>query len=507
MSEQPSNGNGAAEPVMVPLEQVEGEMRALSSMLVERFLLARAMGTTHGGKRDVYGVLGYDDSITTMQYRNRYERGGIAKTAVDAMPTAVWRGDGSIFEDEDPETPTAFEQQWGELNDQLRVWSTLQRAHTLASLNRFSAILIGAPGELSAPLPKGQPGGVLYLRPIGGSVDNSVNRSTPAGIKGAPDSSIAVKKYEEDPRSRRFGLPLTYSLLGAAFTSEMHEKSIHWTRVVHIPARGFLDNELFGPPVLEAVWNDLLNLDKVTGGGAEAFWLRANKGTQFDVDKKMTMSTNPAEREKELNDLRAQIEEYVHGMTRALRTRGVNINDLGSDVADFSSPQDALISLIAGTLRIPKRILMGSEAGSLASDQDRDNWNDQVADCRTDYAHPVVLRPFIGRLIDHGYLVKPKEWKVKWPEEGAMSQVEVFKAAGDLADVNKKMGEVVVTQNEVREFLGYEPFTDVELQQMADEKAEAAAAAMQSVVEGEQVDRLEAAIRAAGAKVSVEVRP
>lgn len=493
--EQPThdNNNGAG------VAPVAAELRALASAMTERLALARVLGATHGGKRDIYGVLGYDDTITTMQYRARYERGGIAKTAVDAMPTAVWRGNGEIFEDEDPDNETEFEKQWKALNDQHHVWSTLQRAHVLASLNRFSAILIGTPGSLEAPLPKGQPGTVLYLRPIGGNIDNSSpSNNTRTSVNSAPDASITVKKYDEDPRSRRFGLPLNYSLLGAAFSESVRSLSVHYTRIVHIPSRGFLDNELFGPPVLEAVWNYLLDLEKVEGGGAEAFWLRANKIRQIDVDKKMTLNPDSKQADAELTALREQIELLDHQLSRTIRTRGVNINDLGSDVADFSGPQGAILSLIAGTLRIPQRVLIGSEAGSMASDQDRDNWNDQVSDCRTDYAHPIVLRPFINRLIEFNYLPTPAQWEPEWPDEGAMTIVETFDAAAKLAEVNNKMGEIVVTQNEVREFLNYEPFTDAELQQMKEDKADEAAAATERMQGDETVDKLEAAIRNGG---------
>jgi len=507
MSEEPTtNGNGA-EPKLITLEQHKESLRALSSSLVDRALLRNAMGMTHGGKRDTWSVFGYDDVVTTAMYRERYERGGIAKSAIDVMPLAVWRGDGDVFENENPDKTTEFEKQWDELNDQLRVWSTLQRAHVLASLNRFSGILIGAPGDPSTPLPKGAPGSVLYLRPIGGSVDQTERRASVNGVRTAPDASIAVKDYDEDTKSRRFGLPLRYTLLGSAFSESVRSKPVHWTRIVHVPARGFLDGELFGPPGLEAIWNYLLDLDKVEGGGSEAYWLRANAGLHLNVDTKMALASTatPTEREAELTKLREDAEAYVHQMSRMMRTRGVDVNQLGSDVADFSQPQDAILTLIAGTLRIPKRILTGSEMGKMASEQDRDNWNDVVSDCRTDYAQPVVLRPFVQRLIDFGYLATPKEWDVEWPDEGAMTLPEKMTSASQMADINQKMGETVYTQNEIREFTDYEPFTEDELAEMAEAKAEEAAVAFERSQEAAQVEGITDAIKS-GANITIAVK-
>ncbi|MGH7948635.1 MAG: anti-CBASS protein Acb1 family protein, partial [Candidatus Binataceae bacterium] len=453
VEDQKPNGGSASHGGGASL--YDAGLRTLSSALIERFVLARAMGLTHGGKRDVYGVLGYDDTVTPAQYRDRYARGGIAKRIINAMPMAVWRGDGEVVETDDPENQTAFEQAWWQLNDQLKVWSTLQRAHILASLGGFSAILLGAAGDFTTPLPRGKPGGLLYLRPIGGGVVSST--SSQRGQVPVTDSDIQVKDWVEDVKDARFGLPLSYQLknpnLSQNFNTTMLTKSVHWTRIVHVPAPGFVDDEVFGPPGLEAVWNYLLDLDKVSGGGAEAFWLRANAGTQIDVDKKMAlaMANDPASVEAELADLREQAEAYAHQMTRMIRTRGVNINQLGSDVADFSGPQDAVLTLIAGTSGIPKRILTGSEMGELASGQDRDNWNDQVNDVRTSYAHPIVLRPFIERLITYGYLPKPVEWQPRWPQQGAMSDKEKIDGAKVLISLNDH-GERVVTGDEVREF-------------------------------------------------------
>lgn len=482
---------------MIPATQVDAEMRQLASVFVERMLFAKSVGMTHGGLRDVWNVLGYDGTVTWQQYRERYDRGGIAARIVNAYPSAVWRGDGEVVENGDAEKQTEFEKAWWTLNDQHRVWSMLMRTHVLASVGSFAVILIGAQGDLSEPLPMGRPGQVLYLRPIGGGViagDTARRSNAPSTTI---DAQVTVKDWDENTKSRRFGLPLTYNLKFSNFQTNTM-KPVHWTRLVHVPSPGFIDDEVFGPPYLQDVWNYLIDIDKVAGGGAEAFWMRANAGLHIDVDKKTTLATDKKERDEELAAMREQAELYAHQMTRMIRTRGVNINQLGSDVADFSKPLDALVTLISGTKGIPKRILTGSEMGQLASEQDRDNWNDQVKDVRTNYAHPVVLRPFLQRLIDFGYMPRPAQWMPKWPEEGAMSDTEKLDAAGKMVKLNdNKTGEIIMLGSEVREFLGRPPLTDAQKAEIEDERA-ARMPDAEDGDEGEQVDRLEAALRRGG---------
>jgi hypothetical protein len=136
-----------------------------------------------------------------------------------------------------------------------------------------------------------------------------------------------------------------------------------------------------------------MDLEKVVGGGAEAFWRRADRGMQLDLDPTIDVS------QEQKDAMKVQLEEYEHELRRILTTRGVKINELGSDVADFKSPVDAIMALISAGTGIPQRVLMGSEQGKLAAKQDRANWDNRVTDRQSDFAGPLVLRPFIDKMI------------------------------------------------------------------------------------------------------------
>lgn len=475
------------------LRATVGHLKALTSVMAERLAFAKAVGVTFNGARDVYGVLGYDETVSYDQYYSRYKRGGIAGRVVDAKAIAVWRGDGAIVEDKNPDADTPFELAWEELNDRLHLWSTLQRAHILANIGSFSVLLLGASGTLESPLPKAtKNGNLLYVTPFGGGVVDKQQRVVGPSMAQVMGSDATVDTYDEDIRSPRFGQPLTYRLKRLNFTNFELQKPVHWTRIVHIPSEGFLDDAIFGPPALENVWNYLDDLDKVVGGGSEAFWLRANAGMQVDIDKDMQLPPSP----DELLELKQQVEEYKHQITRMMRTRGVNINQLGSEVADFKNPADVILTLIAGTRGIPKRILTGSEMGTLASEQDRDNWNDQVSDCRSNHAYPIVLRPFITRLIDYGYLPKPKQWEPVWPSVASMNPMQKLVAAQQAMGLNDH-GQTVVMADEVRvDYLGKDKLT-------AEQKAEIEAQAkkdaeMQATSHPSPVGQLAAALRRVG---------
>jgi hypothetical protein len=117
--------------------------------------------------------------------------------------------------------------------------------------------------------------------------------------------------------------------------------------------------------------------------------------------------------------------------------------------------------LISGVTTIPQRILMGSERGELASIQDRNNWNDRVAERRKTLAEPAV-RTFVDALIEKSAVPKPKEYVIKWGEVEELSEDEKGELAERYARANhansRAGGRLVITNDEIRQRVwGMEP--------------------------------------------------
>jgi len=423
-----------------------------ASDLVSRAILASRAGITFGGARDLYEALGYKRTLLLKDFRDRYERGGIAGAVVDAFPNATWRAGAELIEDEDPEVSTQFEEVWTELEQRLQVWSVFSRADIIAGLGRYSVVLIGAPGELNTPLPTTLTAeNIVYLQPFA-------------------EQDAEILTYDEDPESERFGLPELYRIKRTlsstlAIRQRQFAKDCHWSRCLHI-ADGLLDDRVFGQPRLARVWNDLDNLEKVIGGGSEAFWLRAHQGIHFNIDPETQLDTTEAQAMKDAAD------ELVHGFRRTMATRGTELKVLGSDVANFNNPADAILTVIAGATRIPKRILTGSEQGELASSQDESNWNTRVGDRRKQFAEPRIVRPFVDLLIKLAALPKPLQYNVRWPETDVLDDTERASIATQWAGLNTKTGDTVVTAAEIRDhILKLGPLTEEQLAEEEEKKA------------------------------------
>lgn len=417
------------------------ELRALTSALLARADFAALAGKSFGGRRDIYTSLGYQDVLKPADYRGRYNRGGIAKSLVEAFPISTWRGGGELIENDDPETETPFEKAFHELNQRLGIWNVFLKTDILTGLGRFGVILLGAPsgaGGWAEPLERCRPEDLKYLWSYS-------------------ERDVTIESYEQDTRNERFGQPLFYALkrISADGRSNMMAARVHYSRVIHV-AEGVLDDPVFGTPRLQAVWNYLDDLDKIVGGGAEASWKRIDGGKQFKLDPTLTPT------DAELAELREKIERYTHGLERNMTTRGVDIQDLGSLVSNFGPNCAAVIDLISATSRIPQRILMGSERGELASSTDQSNYDDRVQDRRTDFAATQIVRPFTDRLISLGALPAPAEYETRWPDIKEMDDDQRMSMAVKAAQINKEFGGTVITENEIRDrILGYPPLEEV----------------------------------------------
>jgi hypothetical protein len=377
---------------------------------------ANALGLSFDGQRDYYKVFGYKRVLQFEDYYNKYKRQGTARRIIDAPVNATW-ADPPMLDGGD-----AFNRAWKEVVTSTNLWHAFIKADTFCGIGAFAGILVGFDDgkALDQPVITSQGRKVTFLQPY-------------------LEVSIQISDYEKNPTNPRFGRPTEYlispgrmedtqvtNVTGAAKMLLKDTYKVHWTRFLHI-ADNTGENPVIGASRLECVFNNLDDLLKVLGGSAETYWLAGNRGLHVDVDKEMELEKDDAD------DLADEIDEYQHQLRRVIRTRGVKINNLGSDLADPSGTYNTIMSEMAASTGIPKRVLMGSEAGQLASQQDRANWADRMKERAANFAGPVMLLPFVALLVNAGVLPKPTELKVTWPDAYKMSPYESAQTSAQMA--------------------------------------------------------------------------
>lgn len=366
--------------------------------------LVRA-GFQFNGARDMYQVFGYPRSLDFASLAARYARQDIAKRIVDKPADGLWTNPPVL------KAPSAGSQKIiDDLTQRLMLYDVINRADKLAAMGRYSTILIGIDDGkgLNEPVTPSEEHKVIYLQPYS-------------------YEALKVESLVNETKDKRFGKPLMYHLqpgvdssgTGVARVIKAAPALVHWSRVVHI-ADSALEDETCGFPRLGVVNNLLDDLLKTGGGSAEIYWLNARGGLHIDVDKDMDLE--PAD-EAALTD---EVSDYTNQLARVMRTRGVKITPINSNNADPRQSFQVTLALLSAATGIPQRILVGAEAGQLASEQDRANWSVFVNERRQNFGVPRVLRPLFACLIAMGLFRTDEEGKVEviWPEAFILSPLE-----------------------------------------------------------------------------------
>lgn len=392
----------------------------LHSVIQSRSAVAAKLGKSFGNKRDLYETLGYP-AYNALDHDNclaKYKRQDIAQRVVNAMPQESWEKNPEIT-DSPKETESQFEKEWVELVERLKVYNVMERADVLAGIGEYSVIMIGFNDGKDPREPVETASEVMYLQPYG-------------------QWSAVIHRLNNDPKDPRYSLPESYKISFSepntiGESHRLREIEVHHSRVIHI-AKNLLESQVYGLMELEVIYNRLENLELIAGGSAEMFWQGAMRGLAF-------LAQNGYDFTETADELTEEIDKYVHGLQRYMKLQGLDIKTLD---ANIESPRDAFdiqIDLIAASKGMPKRILLGSERGELASTQDDEAWTSRVEAYRVKVAERSILRPFIDKIIDVGAISSPIDdtYSVEWP--GLTTPTPK-----DLAEIGK------ITAQAIREF-------------------------------------------------------
>jgi len=384
-------------------------------MTLHRELLNRLTNT----QTDIDNACNYPASLTITDYKTFYDRMGLAKRAVQIWPDECWHSSPKIFEEESPEE-TAFEKAWKELEIQRSLFMYLHKIDVLSGIGEYGLLLLG----FDDGLPLNKP--VAGVDPVTGEIIDKKRKETKLlYMRAYHQGVLTINKTEKSITSPRYGMPTKYTIqYKDTGTTDLTSASVHWTRVLHV-ADNRESSEVLGVSRLQPIYNNLQDIKKVSGGSGEMFW----KGGFPGYAMELTPEAIAAGAEIDTESVKEQMVAYSTGLQRWLSLQGVTVKSLNPQVSDPTGHVDIHFKLVAVSLGVPYRVLLGSEEAKLASVQDKRTWNNRVARRQNNYLSPLLLRPFIDRLIAVGCLPIPKQYVVVWPDLNAATDDDISKIA------------------------------------------------------------------------------
>lgn len=393
------------------IDDVSQLMQLISNFNSLQYFRAQGFASLLDTRRDYDLECGYKKTaeITISDYMNLYMRNPVAARVVELFPLESWQVSPEVYEDENPDELTEFEDAWLRLSESIYgeswfnsidvnhpIWEILLRADIQSGIGSFGLVVIGIDDGLSLEVPakpSDKPRKLLYL-----SVYN--------------ESHVQNITFETNPSNPRFNKPLVYEINPAGYNgySRYSTFKVHYTRVIHI-AEFVESNDVLGVPRMRPVYDRLIDLTKLYGASAEGYWRGAFPGLALETHPSLGSDVSI-----DYNKLKREIWDYFNGLQRSLALIGMSAKSLSPQVVDPSSQIDKQIEAICIKLGVPKRIFIGSERGELASSQDETAWKDRLRDRRLKYITPKIIVPLIDRLIWLGALPKPTKYRVEWPD-------------------------------------------------------------------------------------------
>lgn len=461
-----TNGaNGHAPGQMVVNAEQWNELKRLveNHAFLTRDALSKAL---FDPRRNLNRECGYSDNPSDEEYLTLFEREPLAKRVVELYPKECWQVQPAVYEEEEADTITPFEEGWDNLGRMLRgeqswygeeadnpVWSYLQRLDEVSGLGRYGILLLGIDDGLDLsepvegveqPLAEGQNEGSEPSRGSGQGTDRQYydywtssltsgngndGPSAEQGDKEGKDKTKGSKRRKltylrvfpeylatinsfETGNNPRFGQPTSYQIafndprasLGSGATPPQRTRVVHWTRVIHVADSHHMApyNEFQARPRMLPVFNPLVDIRKIRGSGAEGYWQSCFSALVYETHPQLG-----GEVDINPEKLRDAAEEFFGGLKRWLAGVGGSWKTLPPQVIDPTGHIMVPLQAICVALACPQRIFMGSERGELASSQDDAAWNDRVKMRQRTYITSKIVIPFVDRLIAMGVLPKP----------------------------------------------------------------------------------------------------
>ena len=395
---------------------VEGLTNSVSTL--SRRFSRSLFGVSHDGLRDINTVYGYNIDPDFADFYNAFRFQDIAAAVIKKPARSCWRetpalkvGEDKIFEDELI------------VLDKLRIFDMLERADILNRIGRFSVLFVGVPDGLD---PKD---------PLGRSNERSLENLyfTPYAEDG-----ITISKWENDPLSNRFGLPLQYTLQimdrgDKRTTVQTLSRNVHWTRIVHL-AEGALDSDVEGLSALSEVLNRLVDLNKTMGGSSEAYFRNARGKYAFKTDPEFKSTISPEDKAALIEEVNA----FTNNWQDIIRLSGIDAKVLNTPHASPEWTVKVSMQAIAGATGIPIRILTGEGAGQLAGNEDKLSYNQLITDRQNQLCSGWLLRTL--QILAEANMIKPVPANavVDWPVTEALNEKEKSEIRQNNADALNK---------------------------------------------------------------------
>lgn len=433
---------------------IEGAKAHIRALMVNRSASSLAMARQNilqggmGGagsdqKRSMaWCEYGFPDLISADMLESMWRRGGVAYGAVSKLVWNCWKTNPTVVEGGEENTTTdetTLEGEFAKLAKDLRLWKAFRRADELRLVRRYSALILFYADETSQDWASEVKAGrrLVEVRAV----------SSKALTIGPQDDNGRIQYWIYQETNRQ----------GDAVA----QKNIHPDRIFIL---GDSAPDALG--WLEPVYNDLVSLEKLCGGGGESFLKNASRQLSIEFEKDVDLAGLAQMYGVAASELHEVFQDVARDMNRGndvvMALQGGKVTPITSAVPDPAPIYNTNLQNIAAGVDIPAKIIVGSQTGERASTEDRQYFN---ARCQSRRLGELTdeIQDFIAKIAKAGVFNAPEEITIAWDDLNESTAGEKLANAKLMAEINGLAidpADQPFTKNEVRVEGGFEPEED-----------------------------------------------
>jgi len=416
-----------------------------------------------------WGVYGYPETLCFYDYYNVYKRNAYAKALVWAKPNTCWSDGFKVIEgddtsDADNRDQTPWEKEVSSILNKIKAHRALKLADVKQRVNQYSAIVIQIRGSQEQANYENELTGTL--------VADNIEK-----LHLFYDEHCKPCAWEQNESNPRYSLPTYYQVEFNVNENNTDDKQgvkyikkIHWSRVI-ILSEGVMPDDLSGESVLEAPYNNFINLEKVQGGVGEGVAFNAaakvayettGDGDEIDVDE---TTGEPASDEKKGKSLAKAMVAFRNKIEAALLVGKMKPHMLNTKIEYKHEYVDKEVQAIAASDGVPEKRITGAQTGRLAGDSDETGFGVTCKARQAGYCTDSILL-LVEWLIKYNIVKPVDDISVWWPDLLAPSDQDKVDIVEKMTKANQQQmvatGEVLFSTKQMQTIMGYSDQPDDE---------------------------------------------
>lgn len=418
--------------------------------------LSGLFGALDNKRPRAWDQYGYPETVSFAALLQAYERGGPAHGAIHKLLEKCWQELPRIKQPE-ADDETEWEKRTAKVLRDAKAWRVLRDLDRRNMVGRYAAVIYRVADSLPLSAPMVRARKLVELVPL-------------------YEDQIRVTEWDGDEASPTYGRPrmFQYQSRRPSAKTDTQGQPVQWVDLhpsrVQILAEGSVGDFLDGVPLLQAGFNALIDLEKVSGGSAEGFLKNSARTVTVEFDANASpqaLAATPGQTAPTGSAIAEALNDKVKALNRnidsALLLQGGKAGTLQTSQISPGPSFEVAANIFAAAVRIPYTILFGQQTGRLASDEDQADFNARAKSRQANELTPMI-EEFVTRMQAAG-VIEDGEFEVEWPDLSAPSDSEKLDNAAKMAQIAKTAAEAGITQpvfdaNEIRGAADYEERAD-----------------------------------------------